>query len=52
MWKILRETGIASVDVCGPQDDDRMPSEAGVGFTDVGTGFPGTDRYPFWGYLW
>lgn len=44
MWKILRSSGIAPASISGAWDDDRMPTEAGVGFTDVGTGFPGTDR--------
>jgi hypothetical protein len=37
-------TGIAPPEVKGPQDDGLMPGLAGVGFTDIGTGHPGTDR--------
>ncbi|GMH40337.1 hypothetical protein BSKO_08241 [Bryopsis sp. KO-2023] len=42
MWKILKATGIAPESVAGAIDDDKMQSDAGVGFTDVGTGHPGT----------
>lgn len=28
----------------GPEADDSMPTSAGVGFIDVGSGIPGTDR--------
>lgn len=45
MWPILSSTGIAPPTVRGPEDDDRMLEEAGVGFTDVGTGHPGTNRW-------
>lgn len=44
MWKILCSSGIAPASVTSAYDDDKMLVEAGVGFTDVGTGFPGTDR--------
>ncbi|GAB4814442.1 hypothetical protein N2152v2_001488 [Parachlorella kessleri] len=63
MWRILKETGIAppavrSVRVVnswkqregegkGAEDDRLMPQLAGVGFTDVGTGTPGTDSSQF-----
>ncbi|KAK9903322.1 hypothetical protein WJX75_002770 [Coccomyxa subellipsoidea] len=42
MWRILKKTGIAPAWVKGPQDDERMVTEAGVGFLDVGCGHPGT----------
>lgn len=44
LWPILITTGIAPPEVRGPEDDDIMPAAAGVGFTDVGSGVPGTDR--------
>ena len=44
MWKILRKTGIAPDVVKSAEDDDLMLTHAGVGFTDVGWGIPGTDR--------
>eukprot|EP00803_Ostreobium_quekettii_P001391 evm.model.scf_794.2 EVM.evm.TU.scf_794.2 scf_794:37497-41914(+) len=47
MWPILCSTGIAPPTVTGPEDDDRMAAEAGVGFTDVGTGHPGTNSADF-----
>ncbi|KAL4858944.1 hypothetical protein ACK3TF_001313 [Chlorella vulgaris] len=48
LWPILRETGIAPPDeIAGAQDDDKMPEVAGVGFTDVGSGYPGTDSSQF-----
>lgn len=40
----LPSTGIAPPGIRGPVDDGLMPGTAGVGFTDVGTGHPGTDR--------
>ncbi|KAL0040019.1 hypothetical protein WJX79_002888 [Trebouxia sp. C0005] len=42
MWRILIATRIAPSHVTGPQHDDCMASDAGVGFTDVGSGIPGT----------
>jgi thymine-DNA glycosylase len=47
MWRILAETGIAPSQVTGPKDDHLMPSLAGVGFTDVGGGHPGTQSSHF-----
>jgi TDG/mug DNA glycosylase family protein len=48
MWRILRETGIApAAAIRGAADDGRMPEAAGVGFTDVGSGTPGTDSAQF-----
>jgi hypothetical protein len=48
MWGILRATGIAPASsIRGSVDDDRMPAEFGVGFTDVGTGVPGTNSAKF-----
>ena len=48
MWRILRETGIApATAISGAADDGRMPEAAGVGFTDVGSGTPGTDSAQF-----
>ncbi|PSC69966.1 uracil-dna glycosylase superfamily [Micractinium conductrix] len=48
MWRILRETGIAPPDrIRGAHDDRLMPAVAGVGFTDVGSGTPGTDSSQF-----
>ena len=44
MWRILRKTGIAPDIVKSAEDDDLMQPHAGVGFTDVGWGIPGTDR--------
>lgn len=44
-WPILISTGIAPVGTTGPEADDTMPADVGVGFTDVGTGHPGTDRH-------
>lgn len=44
MWKILKSTGIAPEIVQSANDDNLMLPLAGVGFTDVGCGFPGTDR--------
>lgn len=42
MWRLLIATGIAPPGTQGPEDDDRMPHDCGVGFTDLGTGHPGT----------
>jgi TDG/mug DNA glycosylase family protein len=47
MWRILRETAIAPEAVRGADDDRLMPALAGVGFTDVGSGVPGTDSSQF-----
>lgn len=47
MWRILIATQIAPPHVTGPQHDDCMASEAGVGFTDVGSGIPGTHSAQF-----
>eukprot|EP00887_Chlorella_sp_A99_P004909 scaffold4.g4909.t1 len=47
LWRILGETGIAPWPAPAPVDDDRLPAEAGVGFTDVGSGVPGTDSSKF-----
>eukprot|EP00955_Chlamydomonas_euryale_P068445 360121-Chlamydomonas_euryale.AAC.23 len=47
MWHILIKTGLAPPGATGPCDDDRAPSESGVGFTDLGTGHPGTDSSQF-----
>ena len=47
MWRILRESGIAPTSIRGAEDDHWMPKIAGVGFTDVGSGFPGTDSSKF-----
>jgi hypothetical protein len=40
-------TGIAPQGIRGAQDDGLMPERAGVGFTDIGTGHPGTDSSQF-----
>lgn len=42
MWRILIATRIAPGHVTGPEHDDCMASDAGIGFTDVGSGIPGT----------
>ena len=47
LWRILKDTGIAPGHITGPVDDVHMPSTAGVGFTDVGSGQPGTDSSQF-----
>lgn len=48
MWRILRDTGIApAAGITGAVHDDSMPDVAGVGFTDVGSGTPGTDSSQF-----
>lgn len=48
MWRILHDTGIAPKQhIRGCEDDSRMPSVAGVGFVDVGSGHPGTDSSKF-----
>lgn len=44
MWPMLIKTGIAPSGSCGCEADDAMPETVGVGFTDVGSGQPGTDR--------
>jgi len=46
MWPILISTGIAPPAIIkSAADDDLMIEHAGVGFTDIGCGTPGTDRY-------
>lgn len=45
MWPILISTGIAPPGTTGPEADDSMPETVGVGFIDVGSGQPGTDRF-------
>ncbi|KAL4428494.1 hypothetical protein ABPG75_002583 [Micractinium tetrahymenae] len=48
MWRILRDTGLApATQIRGAEDDGKMPAVAGVGFTDVGSGAPGTDSSQF-----
>ena len=48
MWRILRDVGIAPKDhIRGAVDDDKMPLVAGIGFTDVGSGHPGTHSSKF-----
>ena len=48
MWKILEETNLAPKNlISGAQDDYKMPALCGVGFTDVGTGVPGTQSSKF-----
>lgn len=48
MWRILRETSLAPEDIIsGCQDDYKMPELCGIGFTDVGSGVPGTDSTQF-----
>ena len=48
MWRILREVGIAPEhQIRGAVDDVKMPLVAGVGFTDVGSGHPGTHSSKF-----
>eukprot|EP00210_Caulerpa_lentillifera_P006782 g6481.t1 len=47
MWRILISTGIAPPEVQSAADDDLMLTRAGVGFTDLGTGTPGTDSSQF-----
>lgn len=42
MWRILIKTGLAPPGTTGPEADDDMPANWGVGFCDVGTGHPGT----------
>eukprot|EP00890_Picochlorum_soloecismus_P005107 jgi/Picsp_1/5598/NSC_02957-R1_g u mismatch-specific dna glycosylase len=43
MWRILIETGIADERFVFSADEDwLMPGKCGVGFTDVGSGVPGT----------
>ncbi|MEW5317321.1 MAG: hypothetical protein WDW38_008631 [Sanguina aurantia] len=46
MWRLLSASGIAPLG-SGPSADDTLPDSAGVGFTDVGTGHPGTDSSEF-----
>ncbi|WIA35650.1 hypothetical protein OEZ86_004062 [Tetradesmus obliquus] len=47
MWRILESAGITPPGVSGPEADDVMPAAVGVGFTDVGSGQPGTDSSLF-----
>uniref|UniRef100_A0A7S3QS02 Uncharacterized protein n=1 Tax=Dunaliella tertiolecta TaxID=3047 RepID=A0A7S3QS02_DUNTE len=47
MWRLLKQTGIAPPETTGPEADDTMPHSVGVGFTDVGTGHPGTKSSDF-----
>ncbi|GFH08180.1 UDG domain-containing protein [Haematococcus lacustris] len=47
MWRILIKTGIAPPGITGAEDDDKLPAAAGVGFSDVGAGHPGTDSAAF-----
>lgn len=48
MWRILRDTNLAPVDIIsGCNDDFKMPGSIGIGFTDVGSGTPGTDSNQF-----
>lgn len=47
MWPILIKTGLVPPGTTGPEDDDQLPTTWGVGFTDVGTGHPGTDSSQF-----
>ncbi|KDD76782.1 hypothetical protein H632_c106p1 [Helicosporidium sp. ATCC 50920] len=43
MWRILLETELAPPSkIRGAEDDALMPEAAGIGFTDLGTGVPGT----------
>jgi TDG/mug DNA glycosylase family protein len=48
MWRILQNTNLAPVDVIsGCNDDFKLPGSMGIGFTDVGSGTPGTDSNQF-----
>lgn len=47
MWRILKDTGLAPPPIQGPQHDSLLPDLAGIGFTDVGHGVPGTDSSKF-----
>lgn len=48
MWRILRDTNLApSHLIRGAIDDVKMPALMGIGFTDVGSGTPGTDSSQF-----
>ena len=48
MWRILIETGIADKRfVFSANEDWLMPGKCGVGFTDVGSGVPGTKSGSF-----
>ena len=42
MWNILRECGIIPINFTHENDDD-CPNSLGIGFTDLGTGYPETD---------
>jgi hypothetical protein len=41
---VMLPAGISPPGISGPEADDVMPAAVGVGFTDVGSGQPGTDR--------
>ncbi len=48
LWRILKDTGLAPPElISGATDDHLMPTVAGIGFTDVGSGHPGTDSSKF-----
>jgi thymine-DNA glycosylase len=48
MWRILKDTNLAPIDIIsGCNDDFKMPGSIGIGFTDVGSGTPGTDSNQF-----
>jgi len=48
MWPLLRRVGVSPPGTPpGPAADDLLPLTAGVGFLDVGTGFPGTHSSAF-----
>jgi len=49
LWRILKETGIIThPSLTGtPADDDLLPELEGIGFTDLGSGVPGTDSLSF-----
>ena len=46
-WRILKDTGIAPASLCTPAHDGDLPAAAGIGFTDVGSGTPGTASAQF-----
>jgi hypothetical protein len=48
MWRILKDTNLApSTIISGCNEDFKMPGSIGIGFTDVGSGTPGTDSNKF-----
>lgn len=49
LWRILKETGIINhPSLTGtPTDDDLLPELLGIGFTDLGSGVPGTNSLSF-----